>query len=95
METCHKFKDIKTFEKFLRTKKYKDGELDYVTVGGKVYTMHEYDHDGRYIDWGHKKSDTLIRVETQNRYGSVGFKDAEVFLFENWGLWRNDISYYE
>ena len=95
-ETFHSFKTPEIFEQFLRCKNWKDYELDYITVDDVVYTMHEYDSDGKYLDWGNKKHDKLIRVETSNRYDkNIGFTDAKVFVFDNWGLWRNDINFVE
>jgi len=95
MKTFYSFETVEDFEKFLQTKDWKSGELDYVTVGGIVYTMHEYDSDGKTMSWGNKKHDTLVECNTANRYGAHGFSDAKLYLFENWGMWRNDISYHE
>ena len=95
MKTFYTFKDIIEFEEFLHTKQWKSGELDYVTVGGKVFTQHEYDMDGKNMSWGNKKHDTLIDCNTSNRYGSKGFTDAKLYQFENYGLLRNDINYEE
>lgn len=94
MKTFHAFKNIDTFQKFLRTKNWNSGELDYVKVDRKVFTMHEYDMSGENMSWGNKKHDMLIDCSTSNRYKN-GFKDATLYLFENYGLLRDDISYAE
>lgn len=94
-ETFFTFQTVPDFEKFLHTKKWKDGELDYVTVAGKVYTIHEYDMDGQYMSWGNKANDELIDCTTSNRYSASGFTDAKLYLFENYGMLREDIHYQE
>lgn len=93
-ETFFSFKDIADFEDFLHTAEWKSGQLDYVTVGGKIFTQHEFDLDGTYMSWGNKKHDTIIECNTSDRY-KKGFKDAKLWLFENYGLLRNDINYWE
>lgn len=100
MKTYHTFKSVETFEKWLRTKhdtchpemKY-GGCLDYVTVGGIVYTMHEYDGAGRTITWGNKKHQKMLELTTSNRY-QYGYADSVVEEYEPYYL-RTDISYYE
>lgn len=96
MKTFHTFKTIDGFQKFLRSDRYKheqSGTLDYVTVGGLVYTMHEYDMDGRSITWANKKHNKMIELETSNRYKN-GYSDSIVTEYEPVGL-RNDIVYAE
>ncbi len=95
MQTFYTFKTLREFARFLRTKEWQSGELDYVTVGKKVYTMHEYDSAGSYMSWGNKKHDTIIECNTSNRYGNTGFKDAILWKFTKYGLLRNDIHYAE
>ena len=96
METFHSFKTKEILEQFLRCKNWKSGEIDYITFDGHVYTMNEYDSEGKIMSWGNKKLDKLIEVNTSNRYDkNIGFTDAKVYVFDNWGLWRNDISYFE
>lgn len=95
MQTFYSFADITEFQNFLRTASWKDGELDYITVRGAIYTMDEYDSDGLYITWYNKKNDIQIRVDTLNNRYQNGFKDATVSVFDNYGLWRNDITYAE
>lgn len=82
------YQTIKEAEQGIR----KHGADDYIAVGGILYTMMEYDLDGQKIDYYNKRTDNLIQVGTQNRYKN-GFGDAKVFLFENWGFYRNDINY--
>lgn len=93
-KTFYSFKGVKSFETFLRTKTYKSGELDYVKVGGHIYTMHEYDCDGRYMSWGNKKHDKLIECVTSDRYNN-GFGDAKLYLYHKYGFLRTDINYME
>lgn len=98
MKTFHSFKDIYGFEKYLRTKhntckhngKY-GGCIDYVTIGGKVFTMHEYDESGKSVTWANKKLNLMVEAETSNRYQS-GYYDAKVTDYYASYL-RNDISY--
>ena len=95
MQTFYSFADITEFQNFLRTASWKDGELDYITLRGSVYTMDEYDHDGLYLTYYNKKNDTQIRVDTPNNRYKNGFKDATVEAFLNYGTYRNDIVYAE
>lgn len=95
MKTFHSFKDVNSFQRFLRTQKWRHGELDYVKVNKKVYTIHEYDNEGKNMSWANKKDDELIDCNTSNRYGETGFKDAVLYLFENYGFLRDDINYAE
>jgi len=91
--TDEKFVDAQEFEDFLRrgqTLKY-----DYMILGGVLYTMHEYDMDGKQVTWANKKYNTMVEVNTSNRYGERGYTDAEVlFINDPWGL-RMDINYAE
>ena len=98
MKTFHTFKNVDSFTKYLHEKhgqcevagKY-GGCLDYVTVGGIVYTMHEYDMAGRSITWANKKHNKMLEMTTHDRYKD-GYSDAEVTEYEPWGL-RDDIAY--
>lgn len=92
MKTHYTFKDIQDFENFLQTKEWKEGELDNVTIAGKVFTMHEYDSSGQYMSWANKKHGIMVDCETTDRY--ISFSDAKVSQFDNDSL-RNDISYAE
>ena len=96
MKTYHSFKTVQGFEKFVKTKYLKtcgheSGCLDYVSVGGIVYTMHEYDDVGRLVSWANKKHNLMIEMETHNRY-LRGYDDAKISLFEPYYM-RNDIAY--
>ena len=96
MKTFHTFKDVQSFEQFIKTKYLKacghtSGCLDYVSVGGIVYTMHEYDDVGRLVSWANKKHNLMIEMETDNRY-KFGYSDAKISQFEPYYM-RNDINY--
>lgn len=87
------FKDIKGFQSFLRRGLAKGGNTDVIKIGAKVFTLHEYDGDGRHMSWGNKRHDQLIGCDTWNRYQSWG--DAKVFRFVRYGALREDIGYAE
>ena len=89
----YSFKDAADFQNFLRSGSWKDGELDYITFAGLVYTMHEYDSDGEQITWANKKHNKMVECKTYNRY-RLGYNDAEVFDYDAPYL-RNDINYYQ
>jgi len=93
MKTYYSFKDVSDFEKFLHSKKWNSGELDYITVNNRIYTIHEYDSNGKNMSWGNREHDELIDCNTSNRYGSTGFTDAKIYLFGDYGLLRDDIHY--
>ncbi|MHB8674630.1 MAG: hypothetical protein ACYDAK_13265 [Candidatus Limnocylindrales bacterium] len=100
MKTYHTFKTPELFQKWLQTKhdtchpemKY-GGCLDYVTVAGVLYTMHEYDSAGKTITWANKKHGLMLEMTTSDRY-TRGYSDAEVIAYPSDWL-RNDISYAE
>ena len=95
MKTFHNFKNAEAFEKFLRTRyencTHGSGCLDYVTVGGILYTMHEYDMDGQTITWANKKHQLMLELTTRNRY-KFGYRDAQVIEYEA-SYMRTDIAY--
>lgn len=95
MKTFHTFRTPELFQKFLRTKyntcHAQGGCLDYVTVSGIVYTMHEYDMDGKIITWANKKHEHMIELTTSNRYKN-GYSDAEIITY-NPSYLRSDISF--
>ncbi len=89
--TDEKFKDVQAFQDFLqsgRTLKY-----DYVIVAGILYTMHEYDMEGKQVTWANKKHGKMIEVNTSDRYKN-GYIDAQVLAYDAWYL-RSDITYAE
>jgi hypothetical protein len=90
--TDERFADAKALQDFYRqgnTLKY-----DYLIVGGILYTMHEYDHDGRYVTYANKKHKMMIEVTTSNRYGDTGYTDATVDVYPADYI-RDDITYAE
>jgi len=90
--TDEEFIDAKHFESFLRSGKTL--KYDYVIVGGILYTMEEYDMDGKYVIWANRKHGLQISVDTMNRYSEVGYKDANVEIYPA-SCFRQDISYAE
>lgn len=96
------FATVKDFEKFLQNVYGKSDEyikamgfypsIDNVAIDDILYTMEEYDMDGQYIDLYNKRTDTMIEIETSNRYKN-GWSDAKVWLFEKYGAYRNDINF--
>lgn len=90
--TDEQFKNAQEFEKFLHSGKIL--KYDHVIVGGILYTMHEYDNDGREVTWANKKHNSMMSVTTSNRYGYMGYTDAKVEVYEP-GYLRDDIIYAE
>lgn len=96
----HNFKDVKTFEKFLqgqyhnhwknKFETYKKS-LDCIAVDGILFTMEEYDSDGRTLTWGNKRLGKNLEVMTRDRYND-GYKDAKAEIYPSFGT-RNDINY--
>ncbi len=85
-------KSLKHFEKAIR-KRQKCPDL--VKIENIIYTMQEYDEQGKTITYGNKRTETGFSVETENRYDrKLGFKDAKIEGYDEWFL-RNDISYYD
>ena len=90
--TDEKFRDAQAFEKFLQSGKTL--KYDHAIVAGILYTMEEYDMDGRTVIWANRKHDSQMSVDTSNRYGSLGYTDAKVLVYPA-GSYRNDIVYAE
>jgi len=96
----HNFKTVQSFEKFLqgqyhnhwrnKFKTYKKS-LDCIAVEGILFTMEEYDSDGRTLTWGNKRLEKNLEVSTSDRYKN-GYKDAKAEIYEAFGT-RNDINY--
>ena len=90
--TDEKFRDAQAFEKFLQSGKTL--KYDYVIVGDVLFTQEEYDMDGKTVIWANRKHEQQMSVDTSNRYGSLGYTDAKVYLYPATS-WRNDIVYAE
>jgi hypothetical protein len=90
-----RFENIEQFQNHIRSAfGSQDHCPDYIVVDNVLYTMEEYDMDGKYIEYYNKRTNNMIRVETQNRYSKdIGFSDAVVEFYQNYGVWRNDINY--
>ena len=95
----HVFNTAKEFEQYLQ----KTGEIpDYVAVAGTLYTMEEYDNEGKEIVYLNKKNMKELSITTSNRYAPSPFKDsgetplhdAEVLEYPAF-CWRNDIVFAE
>lgn len=86
------FKDAQELQDFYR----KGGTLpyDYVVVGNILYTLHEYDMNGRMVTFANKKHYRMLEVTTYNRYGDTQYTDAIVEEYEA-GYLRDDIAYAE
>lgn|SRR3990167_4026002 len=90
--TDESFTDAQHFQDFLHSgNKLK---YDYVIVAGILYSMEEYDMDGKTVLWANKKHNMQMIVDTSNRYGSLGYTDAKVEIYPANGL-RTDIFYAE
>ena len=84
-----KYRTIKGIEKDIR----KGILFDIISFKGLVYTMENYDGDGKTLNYKNKVTTNAIYVNTFDRYES--FEDAVVTFEENEGCYRNDIHYYE
>lgn len=96
----HVFKNVDTFTRFLETQyhghfltgfKHYKKSLDCIAVNNILFTMEEYDSDGKYITWGNKKKGKTLELLTQNRYKN-GYNDSKVDIYPSFGF-RNDITY--
>jgi len=82
------FSTIKELESYIRDNK----TPDYLALNGILYTMEEYDLEGKYISYKNKRTTNQINISTKNRY-EFSFSDANAELIENYGAWRNDITF--
>jgi len=78
----------------LQTDIRKHGTKDYLMFKGIIFTMDDYDSEGKEIRYGNIKNQQCLLVETSNRYGNTKFKDAKVYI-EPLMAWRTDINYAE
>jgi len=85
-------KNYKSFEE-LQEHITENGADDYFKVKGVVYTMDNYDEEGKEISFGNKKQDKAFKITTVNRYLG-GFDFCEVEEFKPC-CFRNDITYFE
>lgn len=90
--TDESFPTPEAFQEFLRAGKTLT--YDYVIVAGVLFTMEEYDMDGKTVIWANKKHEKTMSVDTSNRYGPLGYTDATVSLYPSYGF-RNDVTYAE
>ena len=90
--TDDSFKSAEALEKFFRSGKKLT--YDYVIVDGILYTMHEYDMEGRTVTWANEKHSMMLEVSTDDRYSAAGYTDARVAVYPASYL-RNDITYAE
>lgn len=90
--TDESFTDAEALQTFFRSGKTL--KYDYVIVEGKLFTMEEYDMDGKEIMFANRKYEKQLNIVTTNRYGSLGFTDAKVYMWDATS-WRNDITYAE
>ena len=84
------FKNLTELEKDIK----KNGTDDYYKINGVIYTMDYYDNIGELITFGNKKTLMGFSIETNNRYGTNKFKDAQV-IYQRDIFLRNDINYME
>lgn len=83
-----RFKTIEEAQAYIR----ENGTPDYLAIANILYTMEEYDNDGRYIDYHNRRTGNTLKVYTSDRY-KLGFSDAQLELLENYGFFRNDINF--
>lgn len=72
----HNFKNEKTFEKWLQTQyhghfligfEHYKKSLDCIAVKGILFTMEEYDNEGKYLVWGNKKKNVINNMATNQK----------------------------
>jgi hypothetical protein len=83
-----KYKTVSSFQRYVR----KNGTPDSVNIDSMVFTMDNYDMHGKEISYGNRAKEKSLYVETGNRYGENGFKDAICYI-EDMCSYRTDINY--
>lgn len=86
-----RFNTLKGFENFLRKNNFAP---DFFKFRGIIYTMEQFDNQGKELSYRNKNTTNGIYVYTQSRY-KEGYVDAEALFEENEGFYRNDITYME
>lgn len=92
ISNLYSFKSYTDFEKHLRSLPRAGFIPDYVAVNSVLYTMDEFDHDGKELSYYNKRTGLGFKVWTSDRY-KKGMFDAEVCEPYEIGAWRNDITY--
>jgi len=67
---------------------------DYVVVNNMLFTVENYDSEGKEVIYGNLKHQKTLTVTTSDRYGKTGRSDAVVELSDLFS-YRNDINYAE
>ncbi len=83
----HRFETIEQAQEYIR----KHTSPDYISIGGILYTMEEYDNSGRQILYANMRNKLTLELTTRDRYKD-GFGDAVLELYPM-SCWRNDIQY--
>jgi hypothetical protein len=83
------FENIGLFESWLREEMTAP---DYVKIGDLVFTLDNYDIDGKEMTYGNKRTFKSFSVFNEDRYGLNGLSDSEVSEIEESCI-RNDINY--
>lgn len=90
----YQFKTAQDFQNYLRSLPHSGFIPDYVAISGILYTMDNYDFNGKVMTYGNQKTGLSFEVSTADRY-KQGVFDATVSEPENLGISRNDIVYAE
>jgi hypothetical protein len=86
----HIFKNLEEAQKYIR----KNGTPDLIAIDNILYTMEEYDMSGKEIYYHNMRTGNTLFVRTSDRY-EESFGDAELELIENYGVSRNDLTFYD
>lgn len=82
------FSTVKDYERWIRMN---PNLPDVVTIGDVVFTMDNYDEEGKEVSYGNKENEKSFIVLTENRYKS--HSDAKVSEIEPMTSYRTDITY--
>lgn len=82
------FKTAEQFEKYLKTK---ETAPDYVKIENMIFTMDEYDMEGKEVTYGTKTHNKTMFLTTENRY-KTKYQDVKIEIADA-VCFRNGINY--
>lgn len=85
------FNSLLEFTEYLRSNQWIPDDLQYVWIGKKVYTLHDYDIEGHKVQWANKRYSILIQCITKNRH--ISTDKLYVIKRMNYKLLKDNINY--
>lgn len=89
IEKLPRFENLKAFKNYVK----KEGFPDYMLIGNSIYTMENYDLEGKEVCYVSFDANERLRCTTGNRYGATKYEDLEVEAEDGLEYWRSGLRY--